>query len=137
MTDPIRARLAADDEAAEEFRDAHERAMRDHLLGGPETHICDDLCSDAILDRLIGRAPSDEYPPKPYLDAEYQRIAALREALLALVEALGVDPYIWNAGTELEPQSVLDIADFNEFDLAFDKARTALNAVEQPDREAT
>lgn len=53
----------------DDFRDDHERAMRDHLLDGPgkdESHICDDLCSDDIVTRLLTRLfrPSDERVPE-------------------------------------------------------------------------
>lgn len=52
---------------SDDFRDDHERAMRDHILGAPapgwpDTHICDDLCSSSIIDRLLGRPPVHEYP---------------------------------------------------------------------------
>jgi hypothetical protein len=74
--DGLRAALDSDD-----FRDAHERAIRDHLLaplpegwphlrsggmpgdGPQDQHGCDDLCSDAILDRLrAALATSTEEP---------------------------------------------------------------------------
>lgn len=49
-TDPprsdLRAALDGDD-----FRDEHERAMRDHILA--REHVCDDLCSDDIVTRLV------------------------------------------------------------------------------------
>ena len=69
----------------DDFRDAHERAFRDHILAaGPEgwPHVrgnfipgegqrlvdaCDDLCSDAILDRLEEMAHDDE--DEAWLDA--------------------------------------------------------------------
>lgn len=37
----------------EDFRDQHERAMRDHILETPTAHVCDDLCSDHIVNRLL------------------------------------------------------------------------------------
>ena len=56
---------------SEDFRDRHERAFRDHILGvvgrlglhdnAADDHACDDLCSAAILDRLVGKKPVNEY----------------------------------------------------------------------------
>src|SRR5262245_56689754 len=37
----------------DDFRDDHERAMRDHILA--REHACDDLCSDDIVTRLAAR----------------------------------------------------------------------------------
>jgi hypothetical protein len=56
---------------SDDFRDRHERAFRDHILGivpplsthdnGADDHACDDLCSAAIIDRLLGKRPLNEY----------------------------------------------------------------------------
>lgn len=63
IRDEVAAALDSDD-----FRDRHERAMRDHILGAVDLgveHRCDDLCSDAILSRLLGKHAVNEYPWQP------------------------------------------------------------------------
>ena len=58
----IAATLAATpaplDVLGDDFRDRHERAMRDHILACNPEHYCDDLCSDEIITRLaLDEAP--------------------------------------------------------------------------------
>jgi hypothetical protein len=51
---------------SDDFRDAHERAFRAHIVATSESHICDALCSTAISDRMLGRTPNNEDPVKPW-----------------------------------------------------------------------
>ena len=55
----LRGTLAATpaplDVTSDDFRDRHERAMRDHILACNPEHCCDDLCSDEIITRLAGQ----------------------------------------------------------------------------------
>ena len=50
-----RATPAPLDVTSDDFRDRHERAMRDHILACDPEHCCDDLCSDEIITRLAGQ----------------------------------------------------------------------------------
>jgi len=46
------------DVLGDDFRDRHERAMRDHILACNPEHYCDDLCSGEIITRLaLDEAP--------------------------------------------------------------------------------
>jgi hypothetical protein len=49
----IAATPAPLDVTGDDFRDLHERAMRDHILACNPEHCCDDLCSDEIITRLV------------------------------------------------------------------------------------
>jgi hypothetical protein len=47
------------DVTGDDFRDRHERAMRDHILARNPEHCCDDLCSDEIITRLAAYEAPD------------------------------------------------------------------------------
>jgi hypothetical protein len=57
----------------DDFRDEHERAMRDHILDDkhPPEHRCDDLCSDAIVTRLAARLRSEQGERTPRVLADH------------------------------------------------------------------
>lgn len=82
---------------SDEFRDRHERAIRDHILGEmpdgsrdsrADGHHCDDLCSEAIIDRLIGQRPKHEYPLQPQYAPRRPDEASIAE-IAAGIEEMG------------------------------------------------
>ena len=88
---------------SDDFRDAHERAMRGHILDGPDDHICYDLCSEAIIDRLVGKEPLHEYPSSE-ASGKPLGIGASAEARAKSVAAL-----IARTATPAAPEPGLDV----------------------------